>query len=139
MINHYHNNWWYNLNYNLYHKWIYNFILKWFTIGARHGLFIDSPRHAHGTQFLASIKCICIVEFCLSFLFYFIRQIFYCCVGFCRILSDFVESFVYCIQYTSTLYIAYIIISWLRSIQYFFLIHLTKYINYVLRTLFLIY
>ena len=72
----------------------------------------------------------------------------HCFVVFCRILSNFVESYVHCIQYIFPLYIAYniyslcilhtIYIPLLKSIQYFFLIHLTRYIDYALRTLFLI-
>ena len=113
-----------------------------------HGLFINSPRHAHGMQFLASIKCVYDNDFHLSF--YFICSTIFDIVlshfvEFCRILSKAmyivynIYSTVYCIQYIFPLYIAYIIITLLKSIQYFFLIHLTKYINYVLRTLFLIY
>ena len=110
----------YNLNCNLYHKWIYNLQNKWFTIDARHGLFIDSPRHAHGTQFSASIKCVYDNDFHLSF--YFICSTIFDIqmshfVEFCRILSKALYTaynihllctlhtiyipFVYCIQYYS--------------------------------------
>ena len=112
-----------------------------------HGLFIDSPRHAHGTQFSASIKCIYDNDFHLSF--YFICSTIFDIVlsnivKFCQILSKAMYIVyniyypTYYIQYIFPLYIAYIIISLLKSIQYYFLIHLTRYILYVLRTLFLI-
>ena len=87
-------------------------------------------------RFSASIKCICIVEFCLSFYFSYHIQF---STLFCRIMSDYVRFcrklcilhtiyiyFVHCIQYIFPLYIAYIIISLLKSIQYFFLYLLDK-------------
>ena len=127
------------MNYNLYHKWIYNLQNKWFTIGARHGGIFKPVRTPWVVWFLASIKCICIVEFCLSF--YFSYHLQYSTL-FCRILSHFVEwcRCVYCIHYYcihvyNILFIMYTIYL-LKCIQYFFIIHLTKYINYVLRTLF---
>lgn len=154
MIDHYHNNWWYNLNYKLYHQWIYNLQNKWFTISARHGLFIVRV-YALGRGFFFLIKCICIVEFCLSF--YFSYHLQFSTLK-CRILLNFVESFVHCIQYIFhsvlhtiyitlcslytiyiILYIAYNIIPLLKCIQYFFLylldkVHFICFTNFISNT-----
>ena len=76
-----------------------------------HGLFIDSPRHAHGTQFLASIKCVYDNDFHISFYFicstiFDIEMSYF--VEFCRILSKALYTayniHLLCILHTLLLY-----------------------------------
>ena len=111
-------------------------------------VFLLSVYTPWGVWFLASIKCVYDNDFHLSF--YFICSTIFDIemshfVEYCQILSKALYT-AYNIHLLCTLHtiyiilhITYIIISLLKCIQYFFLIHLTKYILYVLRTLFLIY
>ena len=111
-----------------------------------------------GVWFLASIKCVYDNDFHLSFYFLIIYNFRHWNVRFCRILSDFVESFVHCIQYILSyilhtllfyyvhciqyifpLYIAYNIIPLLKCIQYFFLylldkVHFICFTNFISNT-----
>ena len=110
-------------------------------------VFLLSVHTPWGVWFLASIKCICIVEFCLSFYFFLSLTIFDIEVSnyveFCRklcTLHTLLLYYEYCIHYYcihvyNILFIMYTIY-YLKCIQYFFLIHLTKCILYTLRTLF---
>ena len=125
MINHYHNNWWCNFNYNFYNKWIYNLHNKWFTIDAMHGGIFKPVHTPWGVWIFFLIKCVCIVEFCLSFLFYFIRQFFYWYVELCWILSNDV-----------VVYIAYIIIVSMYTIYFLLCIQYTFYYVYNIFSLF---
>ena len=134
MINHYHNNWCI--------IWIIIYITNEYIIYKTNGLqlmpgggIFKPVRTPWGVWFLASIKCIYDNDFHLSF--YFIYSTIFDIemshfVEFCRKLCTLYTIYI-------ILHIEYIIILSLKSIQYFFLIHLTKYILYVLRTLFLIY
>ena len=119
-----------------------------------HGVFIVRV-YALGRGFFFLIKCICIVEFCLSF--YFSYHLQFSTLK-CRIMLNFVRFCrKLCTLYTIYIprYIAYNIYSLCilhtlllyPCIQYTFyyvynifsFIYLTRYILYVLRTLFLIY
>ena len=136
-------------NYNWFIIWIIIFIINEYIIYKTNGLqlmsctvFLLSVHTPWGVWFLASIKCICIVEFCLSFLFYFIRQFFYCCVELCWILLDFVEH-VYCIHYYFPNYFPCILHTLLffhlKCIQYFFLylldkVHFICFTNFISNT-----
>ena len=112
-----------------------------------HGVFIVRV-YALGRGFFFLIKCICIVEFCLSF--YFSYHLQFSTLK-CRIMLNFVRFCRTCLLYTLLfpqlfpMYIAYIIIVsmytiyFLKCIQYFFLylldkVHFICFANFISNT-----
>ena len=111
-------------------------------------VFLLSVHTPWGVWFFFLIKCICIVEFCLSFYFSYHRQF---STLKCRIMLNFVRFCRTCLLYTLLfpqlfpMYIAYIIIVsmytiyYLKCIQYFFLylldkVHFICFTNFISNT-----
>ena len=120
-------NWWYN--------WIIIFITNDSIIYKTNGLqlmpgtvFLLSVHTPWGVWFFFLIKCICIVEFCLSFYFSYHRQF---STLKCRIMLNFVRFCRTCLLYTLLfpqlfpMYIAYIIIVSMYTIYFLLCIQYT--------------